>query len=153
MDDDVIVVRTNEPQPEPALPDGVVFRVIDTPLDALRIARAYARAYSWRATLKMLAKTATARRSYWVAMCDGQILSDGWIQKGYYRHHPIGPDDYVLESMHTVPSARGLGLAHSCLVRAINLSLRRGAPWVYGDTTRANVASWKVCMKSGYRPL
>lgn len=153
MDDEVIVVRTNERQFEPPFPPGIRFRVIDDALSALPLAPAYARIHGWKAAAKMLAKCATPRRSYWVTTRGSEILSDGWMLKGRYRNHRIDPGDWVLESMATVPSARGMNLSHLCLVRAINVCLGRGAVWVYGDTTRANVASWKSCMKSGLRPL
>lgn len=153
MDDEVIVVRTNQPQPEPPFPEGITFTVIDSASDALPLMPAYARVHGWRDAVKMVAKCATSRRSYWVARRGHAILSDGWMLKGRYRTHPIDPGDWVLQSMATVPEARGMNLSHLCLVRAINECLRRGAVWVYGDTTRANVASYKSCMKSGLRPI
>lgn len=153
MDSDVIVLRTNESQFEPDFPDGIAFEVVATACDAVRIAPAHAAVHGWPAAIKMIAKCATPRRSYWVARRGREILSDGWMQKGRYRNHSIGPEDWVLESIATIPSARGMSLSYLCLVRAINLCLRQGAVWVYGDSTKANAASWKVCMKSGLRPL
>jgi len=152
-DGEMLVFRTNEPQPEPPFPADTGLRKVGALADALPIARAYASLHGWPATLKMLAKTATSRRSYYAATRGRRIVSEGWITRGRCRLYPIEPDDFVIGPIFTAASERGRGLAHACLARAINHCLREGARWVYIDTTTDNAASRKVIAKSGMKPL
>ena len=152
-DGEMLVFRTNEPQPEPRFPADIGLRQAGSPVGALPIARAYASLHGWPATLKMLAKTATSRRSYYAATRGRRIVSEGWITRGRCRLYPIEPDDFVIGPIFTAASERGRGLAHACLARAINHCLREGARWVYIDTTTDNAASRKVIAKSGMKPL
>ena len=80
---------------------------------------------------------------------EGRIVSDGWILAGWCSSYEIGAEDYVVGPIATAPTERGRGLAHLCLVRAMNFCLRRGARWVYIDTTTDNLASRRTIEKSG----
>ena len=144
-----LIYRTQEPQHAPTLPVEISFRVYDTFAAALRIAPAYAAKYGSASAAKMVAKVATARRSYYCAVRGSRIVSDGWITRGSCKLYQIGAQDFVIGPIETVPSERGHGLAHACLVRAINHCLNRGAEWVYIDTTDDNYASRRTIEKSG----
>lgn len=126
--------------------------MVETIVAAIRIARAYATERGLRATVKMIAKVATPSRSYYAVLCEGRILSDGWITAGKCRLYTIGAQDRVIGPIETHERERGRGLAHASLTRAANHCLRQGAEWVYIDTTQSNVASQKTILKSGMRP-
>ena len=148
-----LIFRTSELRTEPNLPAGVTFQLIDSLAAALRISRAYMSLNGFAATAKMIAKVATPARSYYAAIEGGRILSDGWILAGRCKFYPIGCRDYVIGPIQTDANQRGRGLAHAILVRAANACIRKGAEWVYIDTTQENLASRRTIEKSGFLPL
>lgn len=145
----MLVFRSNQQQPEPDFPEGIAFQVVQNGFEALRIAFAYNRFYGLAGTVKMVAKLLTVKRSYYVAMRGGRIVSDGWILEGWCSSYVIGARDYVIGPIQTASSERGLGLAYLCLVRGMNFCLARGAEWVYIDTTVDNHASRRTIEKGG----
>lgn len=147
----MLVFRSADRQPEPALPDGVTFRMNQSVWRGLGVAKAHSALYGVLATLKMLAKTATPNRFYYVASQDGRILSDGWVLAGRCSSYPIGTRDFVIGPIFTAPEARGRGLAHACIVRGMNFCFDRGAEWVYIDTVEENLSSRRAIEKSGMR--
>lgn len=147
----MLVFRSAERQPEPALPEGVTFRISESLWQALGVAPAHLALYGAPATLKMLAKTATPSRFYYAAIQDGRIISDGWILAGRCSSYPIGSRDFVIGPIYTAPEARGRGLAHAGIVRGMNFCFDRGAEWVYIDTTEDNLGSRRAIEKSGMR--
>lgn len=147
----MLVFRSADRQPEPALPEGIDFRVSKSLWQALGIAPAHMALYGIPATLKMLAKIATPSRSYYAAMQNGRILSDGWILAGRCSSYPIGLRDFVIGPIYTVPESRGRGLAHAGIVRGMNFCFDWGAEWVYIDTVEDNLSSRRAIEKSGMR--
>ncbi|MGB6087117.1 GNAT family N-acetyltransferase [Parvibaculum sp.] len=145
----MLVFRSAQQQPEPAMPPDVTFEVIEGGGQALRVVAAYAAFYGLSAAMKMVAKVMTRRRSYYVARRGRRIVSDGWMMAGWCSSYSIGARDYVIGPIQTEEAERGQGLAHLCLVRGMNHCLRRGAKWVYIDTTDDNHASRRAIEKSG----
>lgn len=149
----LLIFRTAELTAEPAMPAGISFRLVETLAGALRVAPAYLAIYGPAATAKMIAKLAVPGRSYYAAFAPpARIVSDGWIRKGRCSFYPVGPRDCVIGPIQTVEQWRGRGVAHAILVRAANGCIRRGAPWVYIDTTEDNLASQRTIAKGGFRP-
>lgn len=100
--------------------------------------------------LKSLLKVCTARRFFYLALEDDEVVSTGWCTKAPCKHYQIEPQAVVIGPIWTDPGQRRRGLATYALKNAINECVQNGFQLIYIDTSRDNIGAQRVFANCGF---
>jgi len=130
--------------------DDVCFVLLTTPWQALPRLPLLGRHFGWAGALKVVAKLAAGRRSLYLVLRAGLIVSTGWCNVGLCRYYPVEPDAVVVGPIWSAPASRGQGFAAFALARALNALIGQGRRVFYIDTFESNLACQRVIAKCAF---
>ena len=130
--------------------DAAGFNLIATPWALAGCLGALARELGWKGVARTAGKLMTAKRLFFVVLCDGALAHYGWVTIGFCRHYQVEPEAAIVGPVETVSAFRGRGLATAGLSAVIQAMAVRGVQIMYIDTADTNFAMQRVIERCGF---